>query len=292
MHFHHKFAVTMSLTASIILLTACGQNQNSTLPDTNAAATGADVTAETASGTAEGASTSASDGTEATGESAEAGATADPNLPDTLEEGEVEMIKGAVEGSFLGAGPGEDSSAIADFFTANPDATARLVIPDTDIAYTIIAGDSSTGSADSAESSTTALTIDPGNTPDFSDPNTVLYANDADLSGFLHYADPDYFTGHPYLYIEKPGMVIEYGIFAAYNGDGENILVKHDCYDIDNYYAYIDEIYATRSMTANFNTDLVDTVKNSWQLLTIVTPEMPQTLLVQAAVTGIQKIGE
>ena len=105
----------------------------------------------------------------------------------------------------------------------NPDVYAWIWIPDTDISYPVLQGDSNWTylgkTYDMTPSNSGSIFIDYKNSPDFSDRNTVIYGHNmqsGDMFGSLKkYSAENYRSEHPYFYIFMPGGYKQYEIFCS-----------------------------------------------------------------------------
>lgn len=144
----------------------------------------------------------------------------------------------------------------------NGEPIGRLIIPDAGVDALITFEESSDVSA---------VQMDPGNTEDFTDPNTVLYGIDDSLHGMNAYLDEDYFQEHPYIYIYTPQRTLEYRVFAAYPGGASEILYDYNGYEFGEFCALIEDIYHYRSMGLIADESIKEGVMEAWQMLTVST---------------------
>ena len=114
-------------------------------------------------------------------------------------------------------------------------------------------------------SGTDGIYIDSGNDSGFTDPLTVIYGS----KGISTLGDPDVFGKHPHIYIYQEHQIIEYSVFAAMKGDDSDVLAKNNVYDYDTYCQFINNVYSSRSMEADYDTSLQKQVTKSWQTLMI-----------------------
>lgn len=271
-----RAAVGMQSAAMLLLLTGC-------------AASGLDENVRTgeAGGTI---GQSAAENTAQTAETSVVGME-ESSFAAELEEGEQALGAEPSQYSFQGEIPvfAVDWEAVKQ---DAPEVTGYLVIPGCGIQtpITVRAEDQTyydTHNADGSDSSYGTVHMDIGNTPDYSDPNTVLYGSDAEggpLESLSEYGDPSFFEQNPYLYIFTPSQTYEYHVFAAYTSNETNILMTYNCYDYDIFSQYINQIYDTRSMDANLNSYIKDAVISGWRMLTISAGEGKSTdrYLIQA----------
>ena len=146
--------------------------------------------------------------------------------------------------------------------TDNGAPIGRLIIPDAGVDALITFDESSDVSA---------VQMDPGNTEDFTDPNTVLYGINDSLHGMNAYLDEDYFKAHPYIYIYTPQRTLEYRVFAAYPGGASKILYDYNGYEFSEFCMLIEDIYHYRSMGLITDESIKEGVMEAWQMLTVST---------------------
>ena len=144
----------------------------------------------------------------------------------------------------------------------NGEPIGRLIVPDAGVDALITFEESSDVSA---------VQMDPGNTEDFTDPNTVLYGINDSLHGMNAYLDEDYFKAHPYIYIYTPQKTLEYRVFAAYPGGASEILYDYNGYEFSEFCMLIEDIYHYRSMGLITDESIKEGVMEAWQMLTVST---------------------
>ena len=196
-------------------------------------------------------------------------------LPDSMENGEI-VLGGAADGRahFEGSVPEEKISV-------EPGMAAWLLIPGTGVETQV-----------QATKADHAVYLDPSNSTEFNDPNTVLHGEadteDAALHGLLAYGDSSFFGKHPYLYLYLPDKtILEYKVFAAYTQPSEDILEQHDCYDFSTFRSYMQGILSQRSMSSVTDAGMQDQILQTWCVLTIQASMTDGSdYLVQATLTG------
>lgn len=252
------------MTVSVFGLTGCGKNID-------------DAAHSISSGNAD---TSKADGTTAGSSSAgNAGSSsvAGSELPDNLDEGEVQIGESTEQtGQFAGTLPETDPDWTT-ILSDKPDAIAVVTIPGTDITNMAVLPeekntdsmdqDSSASSTDTAGSQDSNIYIDSGNNTDFTDPVTVLRG----CTGAEVYGDSQFLKSNPYIYIYQQNSITQYRVFAACSGNSDDLLTSRNMYDYNEYVSFIDEIYSTRSIGANFDDSMKEAAKSSWQMLVIST---------------------
>lgn len=161
-----------------------------------------------------------------------------------------------------------------------PDAIAWLYIPDTEIDCVVTSSATDTGAY-----------LDAGNNTTFTDPQTVIHGSTAEgsaLASIADYGDSEFFSSHPeiYLYLTD-GQVLTFQVFASYENEHEDLLTTYDCYDYDTFQDYVNNIFEMRSMTANVESSLQETVIGTWEILTIQASEDDTTdFIVNATLIG------
>lgn len=120
----------------------------------------------------------------------------------------------------------------------NPEVTAWLRVDGTDIDYPVMYPK---GTGDSyylyhtykyEYSSAGAIYFERQNSPDFSDPVTVLYGHNWRTNGYFrplyNFKNYDFFEKNKYMYILTPERKLTYEIYAAYRYDNRHILNSFD----------------------------------------------------------------
>ena len=132
-----------------------------------------------------------------------------------------------------------------------PDAYAWITIPDTPVDYPIMQS-----SEDMDPDYYLEHTIDgeenlPGaiytqrtwNTKDLSDPVTVVYGhnmrNDSMFGSLSEYKNEEYREAHPYIFVYTPDHIYKYQVFGAVTYTSDHILSKYNCYNADEYEAFL-----------------------------------------------------
>lgn len=107
--------------------------------------------------------------------------------------------------------------------------------------------------------------IDEGNDTELTDPLTIIYGSEM-ISAL---GDPDVFSKHPHIYVYREDEMKEYSVFATMNGDDSDVLLKNNAYDYNEFQKFVDGIYSSRSMGANFDKSMEKQVIKTWQTLMI-----------------------
>lgn len=155
------------------------------------------------------------------------------------------------------------------WYQQNPDMIAWIEISDTEISYPIAFRDGDNSfylnhniNGDSAVEG--ALFLEDYNDVDFSDPVTIIYGHNmksGTMFGSLRklYADPKWFEEHPEIQIYLPDRTITYETFAALPYSSMHILYYYDFSESSQFHDFIESIYGTRNLEANFrNMDFMD----------------------------------
>lgn len=86
------------------------------------------------------------------------------------------------------------------------------------------------------------------NSPDFSDPNTVIYGHELKAGTMftrLHdYEDATYFAENPIIHIYTPEHIYEYEIYAAVNYSDSHLMKNFDYSKTQSYQRFLDSIIA------------------------------------------------
>ncbi len=97
-----------------------------------------------------------------------------------------------------------------------------------------------------------AIYIQQMNTPDFSDPNTVLYghymANGTMFADLHQFRKENFFAENEYMYIYTPGHILTYRIFSAFVYDNRHILNSFNFDDPADYGAFLEQSLNPASM--------------------------------------------
>ena len=288
-----RIAATLSISI-ILSLTACA------VPAAPAA-----LESETATETAAPAEAVAQEGT----------AEADTALPEgqdavALSEEEVEAMLDQVI-AFRGDEANAELAAerLKKALEEDPSVTAWLLIPDTATDLPLYATDTpedvlyySTHGMAGAEAEYGSAYFDPGNTADFTDPNTILHgsaggngegAEKAPFYSLLAFGDTEYFDEHPYIYICTPTDVLEYAVFITYEDAAEDLLLTYNCYDYGDYARMVSNLFKRRDMQMSIREDLRETVDQAWCVITLeAESENENTRYVMAVLTGDAKLSK
>jgi sortase B len=133
-------------------------------------------------------------------------------------------------------------------------------------------------------------------TKDFEkDPVTVVYGhsmkNGTMLRSIKNYMDRDFFDTHPDFVVYTPDSILHYQVFAAYITDDTHIPATYNFEIPTGLTTYINDIYAQRDMSANFNTEIRDTLNEESKILTLSTcydADSQMRYLLQAVLTEVE----
>ncbi len=154
---------------------------------------------------------------------------------------------------------------------ANADIYAWIYIPDTKIDYPVVQHPTDNSyylnyNLDGSKGYPGCIYTEDYNTKDFTDPNTVLYGhnmlNGTMFAGLHKYADMEYLTEHPYVYIYTPERMYVYEIFAAYEYGNAHLLLNGDLTSEVVFKNYLQEIREIRSMNYNLVEDVEVTTED------------------------------
>lgn len=130
----------------------------------------------------------------------------------------------------------------------NPDVIAWIKIPDTNIDYPVLKGETNSTylrhDIDKKPLIAGCIFVDAGHTEPFVEPNTIVYGhnmkNDSMFSDLLEYLDPDFATKHPQVYIYLPdGTMSKYKIVSAHDVDARGEIYTINLPNLDNYYPHV-----------------------------------------------------
>ena len=218
-------------------------------------------------------------------------------LPKDLEEGEqavgdVGNVVIPMEGTLPEKKPDWESLT-----KENPDIYAWIVIPGAGVDAPVLQKSTEANyydvhDAKGQNSIYGCVHSDIGNELDFTDPNTVIYGSSAQKGqqfyGLSAFEDKSFFEQNRYIYIYTKDKTYEYRVFAAYTGKDEDILRTYNFYDINEFTAYIGQVYQSRDMSANFDTGYKDKVIATWNMITLSADEADGNgrYIVQASLSG------
>ena len=140
---------------------------------------------------------------------------------------------------------------IASLQSRNPDIYAWLYIPEAGIDAPILQSSQDvnyyvTHNADGQPDENGAVFTQMLNSKDFNDNLTAIYGHNSDddkgFSNLKVFADPDYFSKYPYIYIYTQDSVLVYKTFAAYESDDKLIVLFYGTQDDELYQIYLSNI--------------------------------------------------
>jgi len=149
---------------------------------------------------------------------------------------------------------------------ANPDIYAWLEIPDSEINYPILQHPSkdeyylSHDWEGNKASSGAVFSERTYNSTDFQDPLTALYGHRLRAGGIFStleelYSDRESFDKHRFFTVYMPDRKIDYKVIASLPFDNRHILYYNDFSDTTKADAFFKEVFATKSLNANFDSD-------------------------------------
>lgn len=143
----------------------------------------------------------------------------------------------------------------------NPDVYAWIYVPGTGVDFPILYAEKNDyyylhHDINRRESEAGAIYTDAWNSKDFSDRMTLIYGHnmkDGTMFAPLHkYKDTMFFKDNDVFYVYMQDVMLKYKIFAAYQAADNHILANND-FTIDEVFAeYLESIYDTRDISANF----------------------------------------
>lgn len=146
----------------------------------------------------------------------------------------------------------------------NPEIVAWLDIPGTVISYPILFHEQDNSyylnhNTSNDMSAAGALFIEDYNSPDFSDPVTLIYGHQMrGGTAFFGTLQPTYevrerFDAHRTVMLYLPDRQVEFRVFAAAPYNNNHILYNYDFTSSLAHYTFFDRFYAVRSLSANFD---------------------------------------
>ena len=149
-----------------------------------------------------------------------------------VEETDVELPEPEEE-KVVWVDPYADALAAMDFTAlrqVNPEVLGWILIPGTNINFPITQGADNTfylgHSWDGSPNQYGSIFLECMNSPDLTDFNTIIYGhrmNDGSMFASLHdFAQQDYWSAHPYVYIVTGDGVYRYEIFSTYVADTDS----------------------------------------------------------------------
>ena len=168
------------------------------------------------------------------------------------------------EAEEVSAAPYESPVDFASLWEVNQDVYAWLDIPGTEISYPVAQHPEEDeyylrrDLEGNYSSEGTLFTEKTYNGTDFSDPATIIYGHQMQsgtMFGKLQeiYSDPASFDAHQEIIIYLPEEEKHYAVFASVPYDKWHILYNYDFSDPEMFQAFLDKIYATRSLNAVFS---------------------------------------
>lgn len=168
-----------------------------------------------------------------------------------------------------------------ELYKVNPDIYAWIKIPNTNVDYPILR--SSDGlpedyylehNVDHSSGYPGCIYTQKRNSPDFTDPNTVIYGHnmkDKSMFATLHkFEDKSFFDTNKEIYIYTKDYKMKYRIFAAYVTNNDLILEKYDDFkDKAVFETYIQYIYSEKKMGNNIEEN--QNVNKNSRLITLST---------------------
>ena len=150
---------------------------------------------------------------------------------------------------------------------ANPDIYAWINIPEVNVDYPILQGDSNeyylNHTINGKWSAYGSIYTEDYNNKDFSDFNTLIYGhnmkNGTMFGSLKKYRDASFFEENRYINIYMENRILKYEIFAACTWDNKHILASRDFGLDENRTAYLEEIFAVRDMNSQIKKDITVT---------------------------------
>lgn len=146
--------------------------------------------------------------------------------------------------------------------SVNSDIYAWLEIDGTNISYPIVQDPSSNTfylnhNSDGNYSANGAIFSEDYNTPDFSDPVTVLYGHHMKSGAMFgklqqYFSDGAFFSQTDKIVVYTPEEKLEYGVFAAVPYSNEHLLYNYDFTNDSVFESFFEGVFNVRSLEAQF----------------------------------------
>lgn len=170
----------------------------------------------------------------------------------------------------------------APLWEVNEEVCAWIRVPGTKVDYPVLRnGDADDPydtyyleyTIDGVEGRPGTIYMEPCNSPEFTDYNTVLYGhnmNDETMFGTLHrYDDETFFLEHPYIYIVTPEKNLVYEIASAVFLDDRHIMFSYDFRNEDDRQEYLELLAESSDERNHYREGVTPTAEDS--LLTLST---------------------
>ena len=177
--------------------------------------------------------------------------------------------------------------AAARVFTANPDLVAYIAIVGTNIGNFVVQGRDNehylTHDANGQPNQNGAIFMDYRNSPNFSDPSTIIYGhnmrNGTMFHDLRHFMQQDFFEAHSQIIIVQDFHVLTYDIFAAFSTSVDFDYIQVDFAHSIEFQNLIDEM----SRRSVINTGIIATHNDRILILSTCTNVREDTRFVIAA---------
>lgn len=192
-----------------------------------------------------------------------------------------------------------DGMPVIDFETlweTNTDICAWITVPGTEVDYPVLRKTDSTElhdvyylmhTVDKVEGLPGSIYIEPINSPEFTDANTVVYGHNmknGSMFGSLHnFEDDSFFEENQYAYVVTPEKSLVYQIFATIVYDNRHITGTYDFTDKEDYQKFLDSLTDNRNMGDLFREGVdVTTDDRVLTMSTCISGQDDKRLLVEA----------
>lgn len=122
------------------------------------------------------------------------------------------------------------------------------------------------------------------NSPDFSNPNTVIYGHDLYnkmmFTPLRKYRNADFFNSHGDMYIYIPGHILTYRIYSAFVYDDRHILNSFDFYSEEGFSNFLSETLNPSTMVKNVREGVTVTTADKIVTLSTCTNNKSERYLV------------
>jgi sortase B len=149
---------------------------------------------------------------------------------------------------------------------ANPDTYAWITIPGLDVVnYPIVQSPDDNGyyldhTVEGKKSVYGSIYTEDYNKTDFSDFNTVIYGhnmkNGTMFGSLKKFRGASFFKKNRYILVYQENRLLKYEIFAAYTWNNKHILATNDFDNIEDRTEYIEDIFAVRDMSSQFDNSI------------------------------------
>ncbi len=170
----------------------------------------------------------------------------------------------------------------APLWEINEEVCGWIRVPGTDVDYPILRNGDAEDLYDTYYLNTTidgmeglpgAIYMEPCNSPEFTDYNTVIYghnmANGAMFTSLHRYREEGFLEEHPYVYIVTPEKKLVYEIASAVVSDDRHIMYSYDFEKLDDRQAFLELLAENSDERSQYRADF--TPESAERILTLST---------------------